>query len=78
MGTVTRSAVIAVLRTVRDGQRPPCDTVPQIDAITAAIGMGWLETDDGEKHLRRWRLELTDEGRKQAGPVLRLIAGGRG
>ena len=71
-----RPAVLAVLRLVRDGSQPACD-VPTIDLVTEAIVSRWLEVVDDRKRVERWRYRLTAEGRKRAGPALRLIVGGR-
>ena len=72
-----RGELLRVLRTVRDGGRPD-DTPADYQAVAEAITAGWLEVLNDRARVEKWRYRLTPEGVKQAGPVLRLIAGGRG
>jgi hypothetical protein len=72
-----RVAVLKVLRTVRDGGTIDGLHLPTIEAMTEAVSNGWLEVLNDRARVEKWRYRLTREGAKQAGPVLRLIVGGR-
>jgi hypothetical protein len=73
--SATKPELLRVLRTVRDGGRPD-DTPAGYQAVAEAITAGWLEVLNDRARVEKWRYRLTREGRKQAGPALRLIVGG--
>jgi hypothetical protein len=73
--SATKSEVLRVLRTVRDGGRPH-DTPAGYQAVAEAITAGWLEVLNDRARVERWKYRLTREGAKRAGPVLRLLQGG--
>ena len=78
-GAVSRSAVLAVLRTVRDGGKLDGMHLPTLAALTEARVRDWLEPINDRAKVENWKYKLTPQGRREAdGPVLRLIAGGRG
>jgi hypothetical protein len=68
--------VRAVLRTVRDGGKLDGLHLPTLEAMTEAVSNGWLEVLNDHRPVKQWRYRLTVEGKKQAGPALRLIVGG--
>ena len=73
------AAVRALLRQIQGGRLPKIEDPPEVwHAVTAAIRLDLLDLSNSDRSCSRWRYKLTPEGVKQAGPVLRLIAGGRG
>ena len=77
-GAVSRSGLLAVLRTVRDGGKIDGMHVPTLEAVTEAIGKGWLEPLNDRARVENWKYKLTPQGRREAdGPVLRLVVGGK-
>ncbi|MHB8387658.1 hypothetical protein [Metallibacterium sp.] len=71
-----RAGILRVLRTVRDGGKLEAYHLPTLEAMTEAVHHGWLEVLNDRRPVEQWRYRLTTEGRKQAGPALRLIVGG--
>ena len=72
-----RADVLAVLRAIRDGGKVDGEHAPTIQAVSEALRNDWLEVLNERAAVKKWRYKLTAEGKKQAGPVLRLLRGGR-